>query len=221
MGVYLSFSAARCVPDLAHDNLFISNAAISSSGIHSSYFSILLKGVAKHATDLAAPAWHTNSFSLGSSLSKLTPDHLFDPSVVMADLLRMQGIVAGYPEDFPVMHWLQVGNQAGIKCVGSLSSSLDIYHEGEPSYVFGGWDNVQLRPGYPSDSRRPPINLTNQSSFKCRLRSVNPIELDGLDLIVYIERESFASMMAENFDSAFSVCRWAQRNACLLIPHWA
>jgi hypothetical protein len=219
MGVYLSFSAARYVPDFAHENFFISNAP-TDSGIHSSYVSILLKGVAKHATDLAAPAWYTNSFYLGSSLSKLTRDHLFDPFVVMADLLRMQAIVAAYPDDFPVMHWLSVGNQAGNKCIGSLSS-LNIYHEGEPSRVFGGWDKVQLRPGYPLVSSRPPIDLTNQTSFKCQLQSVNPIELDGLEVTVYIERESFASMMAQEFESAFSVCRWAKFNACMVFPHWS
>jgi len=182
---------------------------------------MLLEGVAKYAPDLKTPAWYRNAFSMASQSNKLTRDHFFDPSDILADLKRMQGIVAAHPESFPVMNWLRVGNQAGIKSLGPVSSSLDVYHEGEPSYIFGGWDRVELRPGYPADPGRPRIDLTSTSNFKCRLRSVNPIELDGVEVLVAIEREPFGSVIAPDLESARSRCRWANRNASLIVPFWS
>ncbi len=220
MGVYLSFSAARSVPDLAHDNCFISNAP-RHSGIHSSHLRILMDAVAMYAKDLAAPAWQRNAFSMAVPSNKLTHDHFFDPSAVLADLERMQAVVLEHAEDLPAMHWLRLANKAGAKCLGAVSSSVNVYHEGEPSYVFGGWNKVELRPGYPTDSNRPPIEYTSASSFPSKLRSTNPIELDGLDVIISIERETFGSVIAPEFEGAMSICRWARSNACKVIPVWS
>jgi hypothetical protein len=221
MGVYLHFVVARIVPDLAQDNCFVLNAP-HDNGIHSSRIDILVEGAGKHAPDLAAPAWYKNAFSAAApSSGRLTRDHFFEPCGVLADLRRMQGMVAAHPQDFPTMHWLRVGNQAGIDCLDRVMDSLDIYHEGQPSTIFGGWDKVELRPGYPRDSSQPSIDLTNAGSFICRIcqsRSVNPIDLDGLEVLVSIDRQPFGMVIAPELDAACEVCRWAHRNACLVVP---
>jgi len=222
MGVYLSFEVARSVPDPAHDNCFVSNVPIHGrGGIHSSHVLKLLEGVAAHAPDLGHPAWHQNAFSMAGPSDMLTGNHFFEPSAVLADLGRMQGIVAAHPQDFPIMHWLRIGNQAGIYSLGQLTSSLSVYHEGQPSMIFGGWDTVEVRPGYPSDASQPRIDLANASSFSCRLRSANPIDLDGLEVLVLIERQPFGAVIATELEAAYATCRWAQMNACLVVPFWS
>jgi hypothetical protein len=222
MGLYLSFVVARSVPDLARDNCFISNAPSDEGwSIHSSYVDILLEGVAKHAPELGAPAWYKNKFSLARpSSGSPAPDHFFEPLVILGDLERMQGIVAAHPQDFPTMHWLRLGNHAGIHSLDRLTSSLDIYHMGQPSTIFTGWDKVELRPGYPADSSQPPIDLTDSSGFTCRLRSRDSNDLDGQEVMVSIDRQPFGRRMARHFEAAYAVCRWAHDNSCLVIPWW-
>jgi hypothetical protein len=214
MGVYLSFVVARSVPDLERDNCFVSNAP-THIGLHSSYVDILFGGVAKHTPELKSPPWFKHAFSVG--MQRLAPNHFFEPRVILADLERIRGIVATYPQDFPTMHWLRVGNLAGIHCV-DLLPSIDVYHEGRPSTIFGGWDKVELRPGYPRDSSQPPIDFTSAASFACRLCSTNPAELDGLEVQVSIDRQPFARVIARELEAACSVCRWANTNSCLVIP---
>jgi len=218
MGVYLSFAVARSVPNLQRDNCFVLNAP-HHIGFHSSHVDKLFSGVAKHASELASPVWLKNAFSPGSrSTPHLERTHFFEPSLILADLERIKGIVAAHPNDFPTMHWLRAGNQAGIHCLDRVTSFLDVYHEGEPSTIFGGWDKVELRPGYPRDPSQLSIDLGNAGNFSCRLRFVKPSDLDGLEVIVSIDRQPFGSVIAMEMDNACSVCRWAHGNGCLVIP---
>jgi hypothetical protein len=215
VGVYLHFVVARMMPEMAHDNCFVFNAP-QSGGIHSSRVRMLLEGVGKHAPDLAAPAWYRNAFSMAAPSSRqLTRDHFFEPSGVLADLQRMQGIVAAHPSDFPVMHWIRVGNQAGINSLQTFRSWLAVYYEGRPSTIHCGWDEVKL---YHHDDSQPPIDLMHTTKSTWRLRSESPKEPEGLEVRIFIEREPFAMVMATEFEDARSVCRWAHANRCFIIP---
>jgi hypothetical protein len=132
----------------------------------------------------------------------------------------MQGFVTANPGEFPVMPWMRIGNEAGIVCAGHATSSVNIYHDGEPATIFANPEGIELRL-HSQHETSGTIVLTAETTYRCRLRGVNSLQPDHVEAVIYFERQSFSCLMLPLFASTIQCCTWAARNACLVMPIWS
>jgi hypothetical protein len=160
----------------------------------------------------AKPVWYTGAFAcLGSPV---TEEHFFEPAQVLCDLEQITLIMLMRDVDLPPFYWLRVGNNDSVREFAPRCR-VDIYYNGEPCSISSGWDGVSIH------GRSGMLqSLTNVASFSCRLREANYEARDGVDGIVYIERETFFSHMRPFLFDLFRRCDWALRRRLRVFPMW-
>ncbi len=212
MGSYFQFHAARRVPDPEKDNFFVLGEP-EVIGIHSSYMEMMFSRPTQVNPELyPRPDWYTGAFH--PSRSRVSQRHFFEPAQVLGDLERIAVKMLTREAELPPFYWLRVGNKDGIREVAPRCE-VDIYYNGEPCSISSGWDGVSI---YGRGGKLEA--LTNVASFSCGLREASYGGKDGVDGIVYVEREPFFSRMRPFLFELFSRCDWALRHRLLAFPTW-